>query len=161
MVWHISPSFSCFAGCSNRNLDSEGIQTRAIAVPAGVYFIPGIGKIALTVTGVVIVGRVTYKAGSWIHNKVAVYFAEKAYKKAKKNGSKTSNHSTQSTSKKTSLPIKGKALSSKDLKDSKGVKQRRYYDKNGKADLDIDYRHAGKYTFPHRHTWSNGKRTGH
>lgn len=84
MVWHISPSFSCFAGCSNGNLDSEGIQTRAIAVLAGVYFIPGIGKIALTVTGVVIVGGVTYKAGSRIHNKVAVYFAEKAYKKAKK-----------------------------------------------------------------------------
>lgn len=43
----------------------------------------------------------------------------------------------------------------------KSVKQRRYYDKNGKVDLDIDYRIAGKYKFPHRHTWSNGKRSGH
>jgi hypothetical protein len=39
------------------------------------------------------------------------------------------------------------------------VKQRRYYDKNGNADMDIDYRHGGTgHTFPHRHDWNNGVR---
>ncbi len=102
-----------------------------------------------------------YQEGSWLYNKVAAYFAERAYEKAKKDGAKTENHSSQSTSTKSSLPTTGKALSSKDLKDSKGVKQRRYYDKNGKADVDIDFRHAGNFKFPHRHTWTNGVRSGH
>ncbi|MFV8821503.1 hypothetical protein [Faecalibacterium sp. 9] len=45
------------------------------------------------------------------------------------------------------------------LEDSEGVKQRRYYDKNGNADMDIDYRHGGTgHTFPHRHDWNNGVR---
>lgn len=143
------------------NSNNGGYQTFAIAAGAGVYFIPGIGQIAITVTGALIVGGVTIAAGSWVYNKVSAYFAERAYEKAKKNGAKTKNHSTQSTSTKTSLPTTGKALSSKDLKDSKGVKQRRYYDKDGKADLDIDFRHAGNYKFPHRHTWSKGVRSGH
>ena len=53
----------------------------------------------------------------------------------------------------------GTPYSSKDLEDSEGVKQRRYYDKNGNADMDIDYRHGGTgHTFPHRHDWNNGVR---
>ena len=136
-------------------------QTLAIGAAAGLYFIPGIGQILLTATGVLVIGGVTIAAGSWLYNQVAAYFAEKSNEKAKKDGAKTANHSTQSTSTKSSLPTTGKALSSKDLKDSSGVKQRRYYDKNGKADLDIDFRHAGNYKFPHRHTWTNGSRSGH
>lgn len=142
--------------------NNGGYQTfAAIPAAAGIYFIPGIGKVALLATGVVVVGGVTVKAGSWMYNKVAGYFAQKAYDKAKKNGSKTKNHSTQSTSTKSSLSKTGKVLSSKDLKDSKGVKQRRYYDKNGRADVDIDFRHAGNHKFPHRHTWKNGVRSKH
>ncbi|MBU8772007.1 hypothetical protein [Cytobacillus oceanisediminis] len=143
------------------NPQEGGFQTFAIGAAAGVYFIPGIGQVAITVTGALVIGGATIAAGSWLYNKVAGYFAEKAYEKAKKDGAKTSNHSTQSTSTKSSLDTTGKPLSSKDLKDSKGVKQRRYYDKNGKADLDIDYRHAGNFKFPHRHTWKNGVRSGH
>lgn len=143
------------------NSENGEVETYAIAAAAGIYWIPGIGQIALTATGVVVVAGATFVAGSWVYNQVAAFFAGKAFNKAKKNGTKTSNHSTQSTSTKTSLSTTGKALSSKDLKDSQGVKQRRYYDKNGKANLDIDFRHAGKFKFPHRHTWSNGKRSGH
>lgn len=130
-------------------------------LPAGTWWIPGIGKVVVTVAGVVVIAGVTIKGGTWVYNKVKAYFAEKKYETAKKNGSKAAKHSNQSTSKGTSLSTKGTPLSSKDLKDSKGTKQRRYYDKNGNADLDIDYRHAGKYKFPHRHTWNNGKRSGH
>jgi len=143
------------------NPGSGKFQTFAIGAAAGLYFIPGIGQILLTATGVLVIGGVTIAAGSWLYNQVAAYFAEKSYEKAKKDGAKTENHSTQSTSTKSSLPTTGKALSSKDLKDSNGVKQRRYYDKNGKADLDIDFRHSGNHKFPHRHTWTNGSRSGH
>lgn len=82
---------------------------------------------------------------------------QKKYDQAKKDGKPTDNHSTQSGS---SLPTKSKTNSSKDLKDSQGVKQRRYYDKNGNADMDIDYRHGGNEThkFPHQHNWNNGVR---
>ena len=55
---------------------------------------------------------------------------------------------------------KGDANSSKDLPDENGdVKQRRYYDENGDADLGIDYHHGGVgHNFPHRHYWNNGVR---
>ena len=78
---------------------------------------------------------------------------------AKNTGEPTDKHSTQSTSEGSSLPKTGTPYSSKDLEDSEGVKQRRYYDKNGNADMDIDYRHGGTgHTFPHRHDWNNGVR---
>ena len=35
-------------------------------------------------------------------------------------------------------------------------KQRRYYDENGRAEKDIDYKHSngdGSHTFPHEHYW--------
>lgn len=77
----------------------------------------------------------------------------------KNTGEPTDKHSTQSTSEGSSLPKTGTPYSSKDLEDSEGVKQRRYYDKNGNADMDIDYRHGGTgHTFPHRHDWNNGVR---
>ncbi|MFL2106573.1 hypothetical protein [Mycobacteroides abscessus] len=151
----------------NQTAPSNGISPMAAnpadlaGLLAGTWWIPGIGKVVVTVAGVVVVAGVTIKGGTWVYNKVKAYFAEKKYETAKKNGSKAAKHSNQSTSKGTSLSTKGTPLSSKDLKDSKGTKQRRYYDKNGNADLDIDYRHAGKYKFPHRHTWNNGKRSGH
>ena len=86
-------------------------------------------------------------------------FAEQAYEDAKNTGEPTDKHSTQSTSEGSSLPKTGTPYSSKDLEDSEGVKQRRYYDKNGNADMDIDYRHGGTgHTFPHRHDWNNGVR---
>ncbi|TDM15327.1 hypothetical protein [Macrococcus bovicus] len=144
--------------------NQTGVTTYAIPIAVGTgYFVPGVGEVLILATGAIVVAGVTVKAGSYLYNKITVYFAEKSYQDAKKKGTKTENHSTQSTSTKSSLPIKGKARSSKDLKDSKGVKQRRYYDKNGNADVDIDYRHAAQpgVKFPHRHTWINGKRSGH
>ena len=39
---------------------------------------------------------------------------------------------------------------------SKGVKQRRYYGKNGRADIDIDYRHAGNFI---NSTWTQLEKT--
>lgn len=126
----------------------------------GSLTIPGVGEVVLTATGAVIVAGVVVTSGNWLYKKVTTYVKEatvKRYHSAKKSGQATMLHSTQYGG---SLPVKGKPNSSKDLKDSKGLKQRRYYDKNGDADLDIDYRHGGngKEPFPHKHKWTNGKR---
>lgn len=36
--------------------------------------------------------------------------------------------------------------------------QSRWYDKNGMAERNRDYKHGGKYPFPHDHVWQNGSR---
>lgn len=68
-------------------------------------------------------------------------------------GAKTTNHSTSTAS---SLPTKSSSYSSKDLISGGQVKQRRYYDTEGKAYRDIDYFHSGAEThvFPHYHNWT-------
>lgn len=147
------------------NLNSNGGVVTSYAagtLPAGSWQIPLIGVVTITTLGVIYIQGKIVSAGSWAYNTVKTYFAEKSYDKAKEDGTKTDNHSSkQSTPGDSALSKTGTPLSSKDLKDSQGVKQRRYYDKNGKADLDIDFRHAGNYKFPHRHTWNNGVRSGH
>ncbi|MED3662990.1 DNRLRE domain-containing protein [Ureibacillus terrenus] len=47
------------------------------AVVVGVYFIPGIGEVALLATGAVVLGGITYKAGSWLGQKVRDYVFSK------------------------------------------------------------------------------------
>lgn len=58
------------------NLPQSRIQTRVVGAAAGVYFIPGVGQVLITVTGVIIVGGVTIAAGSWVYNKIISYFEE-------------------------------------------------------------------------------------
>ncbi|MCT6926101.1 hypothetical protein [Metasolibacillus sp.] len=69
-------------------------------------------------------------------------------------GGRTTNHS--SVSNRTSLPTTSQAQSSMDLISNNAVKQRRYFDENGKALRDIDYFHTGEasHTFPHIHMWT-------
>ncbi len=80
---------------------------------------------------------------------------EKDYEKAKEDGKETDNHSETTDS---SLPTKNQEpFSSKDkVRDGKVI-QRRYYDKEGRADLDIDYTNHGNPVehpkVPHRHDW--------
>ncbi|MBE5109089.1 hypothetical protein IGI01_28805 [Bacillus thuringiensis] len=54
-----------------------GNQTRKkrAAAAAAVYFIPGVGQVALLATGAVVVGGATYWAGSWIYTKVQQYLS--------------------------------------------------------------------------------------
>ena len=78
-------------------------------------------------------------------------------------GAPYSNHSEKvSTRHDSSLPTKHEPNSSMDLNDNEGTKQRRYFDKDGRAVEDIDYRHSNgdnSHVFPHRHSWdwSSGK----
>ncbi|WP_240371051.1 hypothetical protein [Anoxybacteroides rupiense] len=54
------------------------MMTLNYAIAVGVYFIPGIGEVALLATGAVVLGGITYKAGSWIANKVKTYQSKKS-----------------------------------------------------------------------------------
>lgn len=84
----------------------------------------------------------------------------KLYQVAKKNGTQAGIH-TKKYPPLNKLGLTGKPRSSEDLYDDKGLKQRRYYDKDGNADEDIDYDHSnadGAHTFPHRHQWIKGRR---
>jgi hypothetical protein len=49
---------------------SSGIIQPQMAVAAGVYFIPGIGEIAIAATGVIIVAGVAVVAGSWLYDTI-------------------------------------------------------------------------------------------
>ncbi|WP_066497301.1 hypothetical protein [Abyssisolibacter fermentans] len=137
-----------------------GTQSVAVLV-AGTWWIPGVGEVVITVAGVIVIGGAVISGGTWVYNKVVNWFEAKAdseYEDAKDDGTETDDHEVVKG--KSSLPTKGKPRSLKDLDDGNGVKQRRYYDENGNADMDIDYRHGGtgSHTFPHRHDWTNGSR---
>ncbi len=76
-----------------------------------------------------------------------------------KQGQKTPKHSEVKN--KNNLPGKGEPNSSADLLNPDGtVKQRRYYDEQGRAKEDIDFNHSddGTHTFPHRHKWDWSKK---
>jgi len=76
-------------------------------------------------------------------------------------GLPTDNHSVVNGS--SIKEITHTPYSSIDLHDSDGLKQRRYFGKDGKVVEDIDYRHTDSdksHIFPHRHDWeekANGK----
>ena len=58
-----------------------------------------------------------------------------------------------------SLPTTGEPNSDQELYDEDGLKQKRHYGSDGRAEYDIDYRHSnsdGSHTFPHRHNWNWG-----
>lgn len=128
---------------------------------AGTWVIPVLGTVVITAGGVILIKDVIVPAGTWAYNAVIQWFADRAekeaYEKAKQKGTPTNNHSTQSGG--SNLPTEGDPNSSKDHKVNGVVKQRRYYDADGHADMDIDYTHGGVgHTFPHRHYWVNGVR---
>ncbi|WP_353096863.1 hypothetical protein [Tissierella praeacuta] len=127
-------------------------------IMAGTWYIPGIGKIVVAAGAIYVGGVVLTKVSSSVASKVKSWLIARAeakeYESAKEEGTKTKNHSTETGSR---LNKTGKKYFSKDLKDKNGkLKQRRYYDKNGNAELDIDYSHGGVgHKFPHRHYWKN------
>jgi len=79
------------------------------------------------------------------------------YNLAKEQGTESPwGHSTQTSG--NSLPVSGEGgYTSKDLVKDGQLVQRRYYDGEGKADMDIDYTDHGNPgqhpKVPHRHDW--------
>lgn len=59
------------------------IQPR-FAAATGVYFIPGVGQIALTATGAIILAGVTVKAGHWAYKTITRWLNSPAFNVAKK-----------------------------------------------------------------------------
>lgn len=53
----------------------QPMTTSAVAVP-GVYFIPGVGKVLITATGVILVGGAVVAAGSWLGKKITKWFKQ-------------------------------------------------------------------------------------
>lgn len=157
---------------------SNGRQKR-FAPAAAIYFIPGVGQVALAATGVIAIGGVTIGAGHWAYQTIKKYFAKKGkktakkkksvkntpaklYNTAKKKGIKVKNRHTtiKVTKKNRSLPSRvSKSYSSKDLIKNGKLDIRRYYGKNGKAEVDIHYTNHGNAKkhpkVPHRHGWHN------
>ncbi len=60
----------------------------ATGLVAGLYFIPGVGEVLITATGVVIVAGTIIAVGSWVYNVVVNYFKEHTKNKSKKNHDK-------------------------------------------------------------------------
>ncbi len=123
--------------------------------------VAGLGTLTvIVVNNTIKMNNMIINAGSALYNSI-LSAVEKLfntnYDTAVKDGAPTDNHAVVTGS---SLPTTGEPNSSKDLYNEEGsLKQRRYYDKNGNADLDIDYQHGGTgHTFPHRHDWNNGVR---
>lgn len=55
------------------NSNGSSVQPFFALAPA-IYFVPGIGQVALVATGAIVVGGVTIKAGSWLHKTISNFF---------------------------------------------------------------------------------------
>lgn len=51
-------------------------QDRVAAIAAGVYFIPGIGEVAIAATGAIILAGVTVEVGSWLYNTITNWLSD-------------------------------------------------------------------------------------
>lgn len=155
--------------------DVKVISKSRMAGVIAIYAVPGLGEVALLVTAVIVVGGIVYEAGSWTYdtfiewaeaNEVEVpenKTEEEAYEDAKRKGEKvpdrhrdTTKHKSKGEREKLDLDS-DEPYSSEDLYNEEGeLIQRRYRDKNGKADEDIDFKHGDSHynhKFPHRHKW--------
>ena len=153
-------TYNLYSPSSSPAITTMAANAGDLGFLVGTWMIPGIGKVIVTAVGTVIIAGAVIKAGTWAYNTVKSFFADKAYKKAKASGTKTKNHSTSTAR---SLPTKGSARSSRDQMINGKLKQRRYYDKNGAPDMDIDYTNHGNAKLhpkvPHRHDWIKGARS--
>ncbi len=69
---------------SYENSSNQGIAPAL----AGVYFVPGVGEIAITATGAVLVAGVAISTGSWAYKQVVNYFKEHTKNKRKSTSDK-------------------------------------------------------------------------
>lgn len=67
----------------------DNIATLSSVAIVSAYFIPGIGEVAITVTGAVILAGVTIKAGTWIYKKIKKWVKQKKIEKQEINNAKS------------------------------------------------------------------------
>lgn len=63
---------------------SSGVSTRATIAAAGIYFIPGIGEVAIAATGVILVGGAVIATGSWLWNTISSWLSDSRAQKIAK-----------------------------------------------------------------------------
>jgi len=71
-----------FEDLLNKAIYLDSSEKTRSALVAGTWWIPGVGQVMITITGVVTIAGVTIAAGSWVYNKVKAYFSEKDAKDA-------------------------------------------------------------------------------
>lgn len=64
-----------FESLLNKAVKIETPQTRA-AIAAGIYFIPGIGQIAIAAMGAIVVAGVAVAAGSWLYDTITNWLSD-------------------------------------------------------------------------------------
>ena len=72
-VYYSKAEFEALLEKAERVDTTNSIGTSMIAIPAGIYLIPGIGKVAIVGTGLVIAGYGAVKAGTWLHDTISDY----------------------------------------------------------------------------------------
>ena len=144
---------------------SEAIVATVEAVATVLSAPVVMGSALIVATGLLIYSEYQYYKSRHIsYSDVSAGSSEKEYENSKSNGAPTKDHTVVSHNPESKPvnknPNKSKPNSSSDLLNEDGsVKQRRYYDSDGKPDFDIDFNHQGEEThvFPHSHTWDWSK----
>ncbi|SFB26734.1 toxin 35 [Acetitomaculum ruminis DSM 5522] len=82
----ISTSGNCIVGSKGNIGGAAGaISPSELALwTAGTWYIPGIGKIVITTVGVIIIGKVIVKFGTWLYNKIKHWQIKLAFEKSSK-----------------------------------------------------------------------------
>lgn len=75
------------------NQNSQNKTNSLMAAPAvvAVYFVPGLGEVALLATGVIVIGAVGYAAGSWAYDTFTNWLQTSAKQEAKDAADSVSN----------------------------------------------------------------------
>lgn len=63
---------------------NENQNNRSATIAAGVYFIPGIGEVAIAVTGAIIVAGVAIEVGSWLYDTITDWLSDRHERKIAK-----------------------------------------------------------------------------
>ncbi len=130
----------------------------AINAVQGNDLLDGVDKAAL---GGGVGGGVGYVAGVVIRTLTSELLKEGKFTGESNEVIKPSNNHSATQGRIGSLKTKDKPNSSIDLYDKNGnLLQRRFYGKDGKATLDVDFSHGngdGSHTFPHKHIWDWSK----
>lgn len=88
------------------NANQSGISSYSLtAATAGTYFIPGVGQVILTATGVILIGGIAITSGHWAYKTIVNFFKSHSKNMRKSNYNKhTKPRPGRSTEKKKNNP---------------------------------------------------------
>lgn len=76
---------------NNQNNQNKSNSLMAAPAVVAVYFVPGLGEVALLATGVIVIGAVAYAAGSWAYDTFTNWLQTSAKQEAKDAADSVSN----------------------------------------------------------------------